>query len=254
MALANLDPVLLPPDGTRMRLATHEWALGAVDASGSLPPGALRPDRRPAPLALAGRRGGTRARTGDAHGHPSLAVGHRLVAGGPVSLAVHHGHLARCARRTVHRPAARRDAHGRRRRGRAPVPIAGPGFVPRRAVVVRGVPPRGGRARPESDRGPVPRRHLLGRPGRARRHDGDRGVGPTSLWTSPCGHRRPRRRSGRRPGPQDSGRRSSRRGRGASSGSTAHTSLALAAGAFVVVGPAGPDTATRGSAPGRGTR
>lgn len=40
----------------------------------------------------------------------------------------------------------------------------------------------------------------------------------------------------------------------ASSGSTAHTSLALAAGAFVVVGPAGPDAATRGSAPGRGTR
>jgi predicted glycogen debranching enzyme len=102
VALASLDPVLTLPSGAKVRLATHEWASGAIDPRGHelLERFELR-DGIPR----------WRWRVGDVvlervlamrYGSPSLAVVHRLVSGGPVGLAVE--------------PICTwRDAHGERR-------------------------------------------------------------------------------------------------------------------------------------------
>jgi predicted glycogen debranching enzyme len=88
VALAALDPVLTLPSGAIVRLGTHEWASGAISPAGhtllesfelrdGLPVWRWRVGNVVVERELALR-----------HGRPSLGVVHRLIAGGPVSLAV----------------------------------------------------------------------------------------------------------------------------------------------------------------------
>jgi predicted glycogen debranching enzyme len=153
LGLASLDPVLTWPSGAQARLATHEWASGAVDPEGhhllerfDLIDGVPR----------------WRWRIGDvvverelamAHGQPSLAVVHRLVSGGPVRLDL----AALCTWRDTH---GERDAQGPPPRvaqvaGGAVVEkayrLSGPDWRPtgewwygvhHRAEAARGLPPR----------------------------------------------------------------------------------------------------------------
>jgi predicted glycogen debranching enzyme len=88
LALASLDPVLILPSGATIRLGVHEWASGAIEPEGQtlLESFELR-DGLPV----------WRWRVGSVvierelamvYGHPSVAVVHRVVAGGPVQLAV----------------------------------------------------------------------------------------------------------------------------------------------------------------------
>jgi predicted glycogen debranching enzyme len=130
MGLASLDPVLTVPGGARIPLATHEWASGAIEPSGyqllesftlsdGLPTWQWRVGEVVLERTLAMRSG-----------HPSVAVVHTLLAGGPVELSLE----ALCTWR---------DAHGERHAGDglrvAPTAdgvvveeayrVAGPGFV-----------------------------------------------------------------------------------------------------------------------------
>ncbi|MGC1735406.1 MAG: amylo-alpha-1,6-glucosidase [Pseudonocardiaceae bacterium] len=101
LGLVALDPVLMLPSGASVRLGVHEWAGGAVSPSGhtflesfdlddGLPRWRWRVGDVVLERALAMR-----------HGTPSLAVVHRLVAGGPVRL-------------TLEALVTWRDAHGER--------------------------------------------------------------------------------------------------------------------------------------------
>jgi predicted glycogen debranching enzyme len=101
LALASLDPVLRLASGAAVRLGTHEWAGGAVDPAGY---------RYLSRFDLTDALPRWRWRVGDVvlerelamvAGRPALAVVHRLIAGGPVRLALE----ALCTWR---------DAHGER--------------------------------------------------------------------------------------------------------------------------------------------
>jgi glycogen debranching enzyme len=88
LGLASLDPVLTLPSGTSVRLGTHEWADGTIAPRGhELLAGFELVDGLPR----------WRWRIGDivierelamAHGRPAVAVVHRLLTGGPVSLSL----------------------------------------------------------------------------------------------------------------------------------------------------------------------
>lgn len=104
MALASLDPVVTLPGGGRVRLATHEWASGVVDPRGHEVLESFRwRDGLPC----------WRWRVGEVvlerrlamwHGHASVAMVLTLLAGGPVEL-------------TVEPLCTWRDAHGERHSG-----------------------------------------------------------------------------------------------------------------------------------------
>ncbi len=104
LALAALDPVLTLPSGAAVRLGTHEWASGAVDPAGhallesfDLVDGVPRWRWRIAEVVL--------ERMVAMHpAYPGVAVVHRLLAGGPVTLRLD----ALCTWR---------DMHGERRAG-----------------------------------------------------------------------------------------------------------------------------------------
>jgi predicted glycogen debranching enzyme len=88
MALASLDPILRTPGGSEIRLATHEWASGAVQPEGhrllssfELVDGAPRWRWRAGETVL---QCDLAMRTG----YPSVAVVYTLLAGPPVELAV----------------------------------------------------------------------------------------------------------------------------------------------------------------------
>lgn len=152
LGLASLDPVLTWPSGARVRLGTHEWRSGAVDPAGhaylerfDLVDGLPRWRWRVGAVVLE-RRLAIAAGTGH------LAVRHRLLAGGPVTL-------------TLDALCTWRDAHGERTAAGPPlrvVPVAdgfevegafrvaGPGFTPAggwwlgvhyREEAARGLPP-----------------------------------------------------------------------------------------------------------------
>ncbi|MFI5894676.1 amylo-alpha-1,6-glucosidase [Actinoplanes sp. NPDC051513] len=88
LALAALDPVVTLPSGASVRLATHEWADGTIAPRGhELLAGFELVDGLPR----------WRWRIGDvvierelamAHGRPAVAVVHRLLTGGPISLSL----------------------------------------------------------------------------------------------------------------------------------------------------------------------
>jgi len=148
LGLVALDPVLTLPSGAQVRLGVHEWADGAVAPDGhrylesfDLDDGVPR---------WRWRVGGTvlEREVAFRHGTPEVAVVHRLLAGGPVTLA-------------LEAMVTWRDAHGERR-GDGPLPvehdaagpvvdgafrIAGPGWVPDGAWY------RGVHARRERERG-----------------------------------------------------------------------------------------------------
>jgi predicted glycogen debranching enzyme len=105
LGLASLDPVLTLPSGAQVGLSTHEWASGAVNPSGyrllerfDLIDGVPRWRWRIGDLVL-------ERELAMVHGRPSLAVVHRLVAGGPVRLDL----VALCTWRDSH---GERYAHG----------------------------------------------------------------------------------------------------------------------------------------------
>jgi predicted glycogen debranching enzyme len=88
MGLVSLDPVLVGPGGDPVRLATHEWASGAVDPTGY---------RLLASVRIRGGLPVWRWRVGPlvlerelamATGSASVAVSHRLIAGPPTQLVV----------------------------------------------------------------------------------------------------------------------------------------------------------------------
>src|SRR5690606_3796832 len=88
VALAALDPVVQLPGGARVRLGTHQWASGAVDPAGhallerfDLVDGLPRWRWRVGEVVL-------QRELAMRHGRPHLAVVDRLLAGGPVELAV----------------------------------------------------------------------------------------------------------------------------------------------------------------------
>jgi predicted glycogen debranching enzyme len=119
LGLASLDPVLIFPSGAEVRLGTHEWASGAVtpagyaylvrfDLAGGLPRWRWRVGGVVLEYELAMVRG-----------QPCLAAVFRLLAGGPVTLAVE----TLCTWR---------DAHGERTAGGPPPrvePVAGGAVV-----------------------------------------------------------------------------------------------------------------------------
>ncbi|MCU7730347.1 amylo-alpha-1,6-glucosidase [Actinoplanes sp. KI2] len=88
LALAALDPIVVLPSGASVRLATHEWADGTIAPRGhELLAGFELVDGLPR----------WRWRIGDVvlereiamvHGRPAVAVVHRLLTGGPVSLSL----------------------------------------------------------------------------------------------------------------------------------------------------------------------
>ncbi|GAB1646230.1 amylo-alpha-1,6-glucosidase [Krasilnikovia sp. MM14-A1259] len=103
LGLAALDPVITMPSGTIVRLGTHEWADGTIAPQGhTLMAGFDLVDGVPR----------WRWRIGDvvlerelamSHGSPSVAIVHRLLTGGPVSLRLEalvtwrDGHAGRTA-------------------------------------------------------------------------------------------------------------------------------------------------------------
>jgi predicted glycogen debranching enzyme len=119
LGLASLDPAITLPSGATVRLASHEWAAGAVDPAGyaylssfDLDDGLPRWRWRVGEVVL-------ERELAMVHGRPCLAVVHRLVAGGPVRLSL----AALCTWR---------DAHGERTAaGPPPVtePVAGGAVV-----------------------------------------------------------------------------------------------------------------------------
>ena len=88
VGLAALDPVLVAPSGAEIRLATHEWASGAVAPAGHtllegfrLEHGLPRWRWRAGETVL-------EAELAAVHGRPAYGYLYRLVAGGPVTLRV----------------------------------------------------------------------------------------------------------------------------------------------------------------------
>lgn len=132
VGLVSLDPTVLLPSGARVRLGAHEWSSGAVDPRGfallerfDLTDGLPRWRWRIGEVVI-------ERELAMAYGRPCLAVVHRLISGGPVTLEL----SAACTWR---------DAHGERRAD-GPAPrmeqtaggaiiegayrLAGPGWVP----------------------------------------------------------------------------------------------------------------------------
>ncbi|MFV2010437.1 MULTISPECIES: amylo-alpha-1,6-glucosidase [unclassified Micromonospora] len=108
VGLVSLDPAVTLPSGAQVRLGVHEWSSGVVD-----PPGHTLLER----FDLTDGVPRWRWRIGDVviereiamtHGSPCVAVTHRLVSGGPVTL-------------TLAAVTTWRDAHGERD-GQAPPP------------------------------------------------------------------------------------------------------------------------------------
>lgn len=154
--LVALDPVVTLASGAQVRLATHEWASGAVDPRGhellerfDLVEGVPRWRWRIGDTVLEREIAMT-------HGRPGVAVVHRLIAGGPVKLALD----ALCTWR---------DAHGERYADGPPprvIPtadgatveqayrLAGPGWTP------TGQWWRGAHHREEAERGLHPQEDL----------------------------------------------------------------------------------------------
>ncbi|WP_049871591.1 amylo-alpha-1,6-glucosidase [Catenulispora acidiphila] len=88
VALASLDPVLVTPSGTEVRLAVHEWASGAVSPEGhtllesfTLEHGLPRWRWRVGDIVL-------EAELAPVRGRPAYGYVYRLLAGGPVTLRV----------------------------------------------------------------------------------------------------------------------------------------------------------------------
>jgi predicted glycogen debranching enzyme len=86
LALASLDAVVTLPSGTQVRLATHEWASGVIAPQGhtllerfDLTDGLPRWRWRIGDVVL-------EREVATDHGRPGVAVMHRLIAGGPVTL------------------------------------------------------------------------------------------------------------------------------------------------------------------------
>jgi predicted glycogen debranching enzyme len=86
LALASLDPVLVLASGTRIRLGVHAWTSGAIDPRGdqllesfTLSDGLPTWRWRVGPVVL-------ERTVAMEHGRASVAVVHRLLAGGPVTL------------------------------------------------------------------------------------------------------------------------------------------------------------------------
>ncbi|HEU4421048.1 MAG TPA: amylo-alpha-1,6-glucosidase [Pilimelia sp.] len=104
LAVASLDPTVVLASGTRVPLHTHEWADGTLHPCGhellesfELVDGLPRWRWRIGEVVI-------ERELAMAYGQPSVAVVHRLVAGGPVSL-------------TLDAMVTWRDAHGERRAG-----------------------------------------------------------------------------------------------------------------------------------------
>ncbi|HEY8473805.1 MAG TPA: amylo-alpha-1,6-glucosidase [Natronosporangium sp.] len=105
LGLASLDPVVTLPSGATVRLATHEWASGAISPAGhaflesfDLADGLPRWRWRIGDVVL-------ERELAMVHGRPCLAVVHRLRAGGPITLTLD----ALCTWRDAH---AERTAAG----------------------------------------------------------------------------------------------------------------------------------------------
>jgi hypothetical protein len=161
LGLAALDPVLTLSSGATVRLGTHEWADGAVAPGGH---------ELLASFELVDGLPSWRWRVGAVvlertlameHGRSSVAVVHRLLTGGPVSLRLE----ALCTWR---------DQHGSRAAGGPPPQVSdveggcvvegayrlrGPDFHPGGAWHL-GVRHRRGRPGPARNRGPLVRRQL----------------------------------------------------------------------------------------------
>ena len=157
VALASLDPVLELESGHQIRLATHEWASGAVDPRGHELLSSF--ELRDGVPRWCWRVGGVvlEREVAMRHGHPSVGIVHRLLAGPPVRLVVE----ALCTWR---------DAHGERRATDPPLRVEpadagvvvedayrlrGPGFTPDGEWVI------GAYARQEASRGLNPAEDLL---------------------------------------------------------------------------------------------
>ena len=215
LALAALDPVVTLPSGAPGAAGHPRVGRRHRRTRAGIELRALRPGRRAAPLALAGRRRGARARAGDARtAGPASRVVHRLLAGGAGRAGAGRAvHLAGRARRAARAggPTAAVDAVGRRVRGRGRLPAGRPGLASRPARWWRGrAPPRGGGPRP--DRRPRTSGTPAGSPRRCR---AGRRAGGDRLGRRP-GRRRRRRptevvAAARAPGPR--GRRGRRAGR-----------------------------------------
>jgi predicted glycogen debranching enzyme len=233
LGLASLDPVLTWPSGAKVRLATHEWASGSVD------PGGHRLLER---FDLVDGVPRWRWRIGDVvverelamvYGRPSLAVVHRLVAGGPVRLDL----AALCTWRDAH---AERYAHGP---PPAVVPVDG-GVVVDGAYRLSGPDWRaagewwlGVHHREEAARGLAPREDLwhAGRFGAALERPGD--AVEVSAWAADLDLLPPPAT-----GVVDAARRRNRAvAAAARPGGSLAAALTLAADAFVVATDTGPD-------------
>ena len=233
LALASLDPVLTLPSGAVVRLGTHEWAGGAVEPRGH---------ELLASFELVDGLPRWRWRVGDvvlerelatAHGRPGVAVVHRLLTGGPVSLRLE----ALCTWR---------DVHGERTADGPPPEVAATadGCAVAGAYRLRGPDFRaagqwfrGVRHREEAARGLTPQEDLwyagsfhaeLRQPG---------ATASVTAWADPAGAPPP-------PAEQVvAGARARNRAvvAAAAPGDSATATLALAADAFVVRTAAGPD-------------
>nr|WP_203682724.1 amylo-alpha-1,6-glucosidase [Actinoplanes siamensis] len=98
LGLASLDAVVTLPSGARVRLACHEWAGGAIEPRGhelltsfELIDGVPRWRWRIGDVVIEREIATT-------HGRPAVTVVHRLIAGGPVRIALE----ALCAWRDAH--------------------------------------------------------------------------------------------------------------------------------------------------------
>jgi predicted glycogen debranching enzyme len=243
LGLASLDPVLIWPSGAQVRLASHEWASGAVEPQGhrhlerfDLVDGVPRWRWRIGDLVLERELAMTPGRPdgrASGAGGGSVAVVHRLVSGGPVRLDL----AAVCTWR---------DAHGERTASGSPpevAPVAG-GAVVAGAYRLSGPDWRpagewwhGAHYREEAARGLPPREDLwyAGRFGAALGQIGD--TVEVSAWAGDLDRTPP-------PAPEvvDAARRRNRAVVAAArpAGSAA-AALTLAADAFVVTTAAGPD-------------
>ena len=130
--VASLDPVLWWPSGARIRLGTHQWRSGVVDPAGhtylerfDLIDGLPRWRWRVGAVVL-------ERELAMAPGRPCLAARHRLLAGGPVTVALE----VLCTWRDAHAEGTAPGrlhgdlGDGRLRGGRVRTEWAGPGFVP----------------------------------------------------------------------------------------------------------------------------